>query len=122
MRLWYRKLSFKFGIQIPYYADIGGGFKINHYSGIVISGDVHIGENFNIRNNTTIGKSNGKVPRIGNNVTVGSGAIIIGGITIGDNVTIGAGSVCTKDIKDNVIVAGNPARVIEDNDETHTRF
>lgn len=53
-----------------------------------------------------------KTVRLGNNVWVGSGAIICPGVTIGDNVVIGAGSVVTKDIPDNSIAVGNPARVL----------
>ncbi|KAJ2082220.1 hypothetical protein H4R24_001741 [Coemansia sp. RSA 988] len=49
--------------------------------------------------------------KIGNNVWVGGGAIIMPGVTIGDGVTIGAGAVVTKDVPDNVVVVGNPARI-----------
>jgi len=50
---------------------------------------------------------------IGDNVWVGGGAIINPGIKIGNNVVIGAGSVVTKDIPDNVVIVGNPARIIK---------
>ena len=50
---------------------------------------------------------------IGNNVWIGGSVTILPGVTIGDNVTIGAGSVVVKDIPDNVVVAGNPAKVIK---------
>ena len=49
---------------------------------------------------------------VGNNVWIGGGAIILGGVTIGENAVIGAGSVVTKDVPANTIVAGNPARTI----------
>lgn len=49
------------------------------------------------------------------NVTVGANAVIIGNITIGNNVIVGAGSVVVKDVPDNAIVAGNPARIIKFN-------
>jgi len=52
-----------------------------------------------------------KYTKIGNNVRIGSNATILP-VTIGDNVIIGAGAVVTKDIPDNVIVAGNPAKVL----------
>ena len=48
---------------------------------------------------------------IGNGVTIGAGAIILGEITIGNNSIIGAGAVVLKDVPDNVIVAGNPAEI-----------
>lgn len=50
---------------------------------------------------------------IGDNVWIGGNAVILPGVTIGDNVVIGAGSVVTKDIPDNVVVAGNPAKNIK---------
>ena len=50
--------------------------------------------------------------KIGKNVWIGSGSIVLGGVTIGDNAVIGAGSVVTKDIPENMIAVGSPARVI----------
>ncbi|XP_055326144.1 maltose O-acetyltransferase-like [Sitodiplosis mosellana] len=50
--------------------------------------------------------------KIGNNVWIGGNAIICPGVTIGDNVVVGAGSVVTKDVPSDVVVAGNPAKVI----------
>ncbi|KWF04258.1 sugar O-acetyltransferase [Burkholderia pseudomultivorans] len=49
---------------------------------------------------------------IGRNVWIGAGATIIGGVTVGENAVIGAGSVVTRDVPPNVLVGGNPARVI----------
>ncbi|KAJ2499423.1 hypothetical protein GGI11_007964 [Coemansia sp. RSA 2049] len=51
--------------------------------------------------------------RIGNNVWVGGNAVILPGVTIGDNVTVGAGAVVTKDVPSNVVVVGNPARIVK---------
>ena len=51
---------------------------------------------------------------IGDHVWIGAGAIVLPGVTIGDNVVVGAGSVVTKDIPDNQVVAGNPARFIRE--------
>lgn len=56
---------------------------------------------------TKVGRVN-----IGNNVFVGAGSIILPNVTIGNNVIVGAGSIVSRDIKDNCVVAGNPARVI----------
>lgn len=51
---------------------------------------------------------------IGNNVQIGAGAIVLPGIAIGSNVIVGAGSVVTKDVPDNCVAVGNPARVIRE--------
>jgi acetyltransferase-like isoleucine patch superfamily enzyme len=54
---------------------------------------------------------------IGDNVWLGGGVIVLPGVTIGDNAVIGAGSVVTKDIPDNCVAVGNPARIIKRIDE-----
>ena len=54
---------------------------------------------------------NDLVPTIGDNVSIGANATIIGDITICNNVIIGAGSVVVKDVPDNCIVSGNPAKI-----------
>ena len=56
--------------------------------------------------------SDSKSPIIGNNVEIGSNACIIGDIKIGNNTKIGAGTIVIKDVPDNCIVVGNPARII----------
>ncbi|MGN0573450.1 MAG: sugar O-acetyltransferase [Acutalibacteraceae bacterium] len=54
---------------------------------------------------------------IGRNCWIGTGAVIVPGITIGDNVVIGAGSVVTKDLPDNVVAVGNPCRILREINE-----
>ena len=58
----------------------------------------------------------GKPVIIGNNCWIGGGAIINPGVTIGDNVVIASGAVVTKDVPSNVVVGGNPARIIKEID------
>ena len=111
-----RHLSYKFGISIPPETKIGEGFYIGHFGGIVVNSKATIGNNCNISHCVTIGQSNrGKnkgYPTIGNNVYIGPGAKIIGSINIGNNVAIGANCVVTKDIPDNAVVVGIPAKII----------
>jgi putative colanic acid biosynthesis acetyltransferase WcaB len=107
-----------FGIEINLNAKIGKNFKLFHGQGTVINGTTIIGENCLIRNCITIGSKileDGKItlaPKIGNNVEIGSNSVIIGDIKVGDNVTIGAGSVVVKDIPNNVVIGGNPAKIL----------
>jgi len=96
--------------------EIDSGLIIYHgYSTIIHA--TKIGKNFSTYQNVTIGRGksiNGRyTPIIGDNVTVYTGSVVVGGITIGDNVAIGAGSIVIKDIPSNCVVAGNPARVVK---------
>lgn len=50
---------------------------------------------------------------IGNNAWIGGSSVILPGVTIGNNVVVAAGSVVVKDVPDNVVVAGNPAKIIK---------
>lgn len=105
-------------VYIQLNADIGPGFYIVHASNIMI-GDVKIGKNCTIHHNLTIGdrvaKRDKGIAEIGDNVWIGTGVIITGKIKIGSGSTISSGSVLSKDIPENCLVAGNPARIILQN-------
>lgn len=106
-----RKLSYKTGFQIPP-GTCGPGLQIRHYGYLIINERVRCGRNLTIYPGVEIGEKDGGCPTIGNDVFIDAGAKIFGGITIGNNVTIGANAVVTKNIEDNTIVGGVPARVI----------
>lgn len=107
---------FKYGFQIPVSTQIGSGFYIGHFGTIVINEKAKIGENCNIAHGVTIGQANrGKskgCPIIGNKVWIGTGAIIVGKITVGSNVLIAPNSYVNFDVPDNSVVLGNPGKII----------
>ena len=113
------KKSIRYGIQIPRGTKIDEGFYIGHFGTIVVSVKCIIGKNCNISQGVTIGYgSRGKnkgYPVIGDNCYIGPGAKLIGSIIIGNNVAIGANAVVTKDILDNGVAVGVPAKVISYN-------
>lgn len=80
-------------------------------NGIIVSHNAVIGRNCTILHQVTIGEGKNGVPRIGNNVMIGAGAKVIGGIHIGNNVKIGAGCVVTKDIPDGATVVGAEVKI-----------
>lgn len=100
------------GIYIPRGAKIGPGLKIYHFSGIFINPLTVIGSNCTIRQGVTIGNKNviDDVPVIGNNVNFGAGSKVLGKIFVGDNVNIGANAVVIKDVPNNNIAVGVPAK------------
>jgi serine O-acetyltransferase len=116
--LWLHRLKYKFGFDISYRTTIGKGFYIGHFGGVVIHGDVEIGENCNLSQGVTIGvlvrgKKSG-IPKIGNRVFMGPGATILGGITIGDDVLIGTHAIVTFDVPNNSVVAAPLASIISE--------
>jgi len=113
----YYKIVFNYvlGFDIPDTTCIGFGFNVFHGQGLIISDKAIIGDYVTVRQNTTIGnaRTNGGCPVIGNNVEIGANSVIIGEITIGDNSIVAAGSVLVDNVPSNVVVAGNPAKIIK---------
>jgi len=115
----YQRLCNKYGWTIPINV-FDKGLCIVHVGTIVVSGDAKIGKNCRIHVCTNIGNAPAKgkdgAPIIGDNVYIGPGAKIFGGITIGNNCVIGANAVVNKSFGDNCTIAGVPAKKISDND------
>lgn len=103
---------------IPLTASLGESIIFPHLSGIFIACWSKIGNNCTIYQHVTIGSNYLKgtskpgAPCIGDNVVIGAGAKIIGGVSIGDNVNIGAGCVVVEDIPSNCTVVMNKPRII----------
>ena len=101
--------------------EIGPGLCVGHAiaGGIIMNDKTRIGKNCNIHHGVTIGVKNRGcavgVPVFGDNVYIGPGAKVIGGIRIGNNVAIGANAVVTHDVPDNAVVGGVPARILSHN-------
>ena len=121
-RRMYRKLSFKYGYQIPRITKIGGGMRISHYGPLLINSKTQIGNNCYLSHNITIGETKrGEKkgsPVFGDKVWIGPGAVIVGKVVIGDNVLISPNSYVNTDIPSNSLVMGNPARAIYKEDAT----
>ena len=115
-RLFSQMVRFLTGVEIHPAAKIGSGFFIDHGMGVVIGETTEIGNDVTLFQGVTLGgtgKATGKRhPTIGNNVTIGAGAKVLGNVTIGDHVKIGAGSVVVHDVPANCTVVGVPGRVV----------
>ena len=121
-------------IEPPFYCDYGYNIHLGHrvymnfnccildVMTVTIGNDVFLGPNVQIYTAThpldiktrASQLEFAKPVKIGHDVWIGGGAIICPGVTIGNGVVVGAGAVVTKDVKEHVVVAGNPARVIKE--------
>lgn len=105
----------RYSIKISPNTRIGYGLYIGHGGPIVVNSTAVIGDNVNLSQFTTIGANEGEAAVIGDNTYIGPGCCIVENVRIGHNVTIGAGTVVVKDIPDNATAVGNYARVINYN-------
>ena len=110
-RLILHHYSYKFGIEVSLFAEVGPGLKIEHHGTIFVNGQARIGKRCTLCQGVTIGEYKG-APTLGDFVFVGPGAKVIGGIRVGDNTIIGANCVVTKDVPENAVVVGVPGKVI----------
>lgn len=102
----------KYGLEIAASASIGCGCYLGHPYNITVGGNCKLGNNVNLHKGCTIGRENrGKregVPTIGDNVSIGINATIVGNITIGNDVMIAPNSFVNFDVPSHSVVIGNP--------------
>lgn len=119
------------GIELNGYTPIGKGFRIAHVGNIIIARGVTIGDNCTIHQCCTLGRSfsgvNKGCPKIGNNVIIFPGAVIVGNVSIGDGAIVGANALVINDVPANAVVGGVPAKILSDDstkviDEEWQRF
>ena len=104
------------GIEIHPAARVGGGLFIDHGMGVVIGETAEIGEDVTLYQGVTLGgtgfATGKRHPTVQDNVTIGSGAKLLGPITIGHGAKIGANSVVITDVEPHATVVGNPGHVV----------
>lgn len=111
MLLFRRNLS-HFGLDIMPSVPIGPGLYLPHPVGVVIMAE-RIGRNCHIISQVTVGMRNEHAfPIIGDNVTIGAGARVLGGITLGDDAQVGANAVVIGDVPAGATAVGIPARIV----------
>jgi serine O-acetyltransferase len=117
------------GIEIHPGAEIGEGLFIDHGMGVVIGETARIGDDCHILQGVTLGGTSmhrtKRHPTLGNRVTIGAGAKLIGAVEIGDNAKIGAGSVVVTNVPENATVVGVPGHIVSFHDpgsDTITRL
>jgi serine O-acetyltransferase len=93
-------------------AEFGPGFVLIHSTGVVINGQVRGGSGIHIEHQVTIGAESRQSPVLGNDIFIGAGAKIVGGVSIGDSARIGANAVVIDDVPANQTAVGVPARVV----------
>jgi serine O-acetyltransferase len=101
------------GISLPKSCTIGKGLRIWHFGGIFVNGNAILGESCTLRHGVTIGNRVGQAaPILGDNVELGAYAQILGDIRIGNRCKIGALTLVMRDMPDDAVAVGNPARLI----------
>ena len=119
--LWYKLLLHRYSIKLGFSIPInvfGPGLSIAHCGTIVVNSAAKVGKNCRIQEGVNIGATNGScsAPQIGDNVFIGTGAKIIGDITVADDVAIGANAVVVKTIEEKGCTYGGvPAKKISSN-------
>ncbi|MEM7197942.1 MAG: serine O-acetyltransferase [Pseudomonadota bacterium] len=123
-RLFSQIARFLTGVEIHPGAKIGNNFFIDHAAGVVVGATVEIGDNVTLYQGVTLGgvspslhseaqREKKRHPTIADNVIIGSGAQVLGPITLGNNSRVGSNAVVVKDVPAMTTVVGIPARIVE---------
>ncbi|MFD1771938.1 serine O-acetyltransferase [Sphingobacterium suaedae] len=119
LRYYYQRRKNLLGVKLGFFIPAGcfeSGLKIYHYGSIIVNPKARIGKNCTIHGNCCIGSKGtfpDDSPRIGDQVDIGQGAQVLGGITIADGVKIGAGAVVVHAVLEpHVTVVGVPAKIV----------
>ena len=117
-----KHLSTKYGINLGNGSNVAAGIYLGHAYGINVNPGARIGANWKLHKGCTIGQENrGKrkgAPVLGDRVWVGSGAVIVGRITVGDDVLIAPNAYVNCDVPAHSIVVGNPCKITPRNNAT----
>lgn len=111
MTKWNWMCQYRKGFKLGKNTDIGAFTYINAKYGVEIGDDVQVGSHCSIYSHSTLDNKKGKVT-IKKNAKIGSHSVIMPGVTIGENSIVGAFSFVTRDVPDNVIAFGVPAKII----------
>ena len=110
------------GVEIHPGAVLGSGVFIDHATGVVIGETAEVGDNVTIYHGVTLGGTSldriKRHPTIGDNVTIGAGAKVLGAITVGAGSQIGANSVVVKPVPPGAVVVGVPGQIVN---RSHTQ-
>jgi serine O-acetyltransferase len=98
------------GCMVGLRASFGPGFILVHPVGTVINSSVRGGRNVWVQSGVVIGENRGESPQLGDDVFIGAGAKVLGGIKVGDGVRVGANAVVLHDVASGATVVGIPAR------------
>ncbi len=112
MTKWNWMCQHREGLKLGKNCDIGAFCYINAKYGVEIQEDVQLGSHCSIYSHSTVDDKKGKIT-IKKNARIGSHSVVMPGVTIGENSIIGAFSFVNKDIPDNVIAFGIPAKVVK---------
>jgi serine acetyltransferase len=105
--------SWILGVEIPPQVRVGRELRLFHPVAIVVNPNTVIGDRCTLRNSVTLGNrggADGDAPVLGNDVELGAGAMVLGGVHVGDGARVGAAAVVLHDVAPGARMVGNPAR------------